>query len=103
MARSTQTLGGFSITAMMNNEQAQTLLGKGFLWHAFGILWRSVALAAFWSGVDYLARRKTFTREDVIFNFVACVIMFSLFTFFGLLMAAGRYRKRPKNWDDDRP
>jgi len=85
---------------MMNNEQAQTLLGKGF-WHAFGILWRSVALAVVWSGIDYLSRPKTFTRQDVIFNFVWCVIMFSLFTLLRLLMAAGRYRKRPKNWDHD--
>ncbi len=86
---------------MMDNKQARALLDRSLLSYLFEILWRSVAFTAVFSTIDYFFKPKAFTRDDVIINFIAFVILFSLITFFGLLMAAGRHRKRPKNWDQD--
>ena len=86
---------------MMTNEQARALLGRGFLSYAFEILWRSVAFTVVLSGVDYLLQPKAFTRDSVIINFIAFVVLNTLIVLFGVLIAAGRYRRRPKNWDDD--
>jgi len=88
---------------MMTNKQAHALLDRGFLSYVLEILWRSVLFTAVFSGIDYLWKPKVFTRDDVIINFIAFVVLFTLISLFGLLMAAGRYRKRPKNWHDDAP
>jgi hypothetical protein len=90
-----------SVTAMIDNKQARALLDRGLLSYLFAILWRSAAFTIVLSAVDYLLKPKSFAWDNVLINFVAFVILNSVITFLGLLMAAGRYRKRPKDWDDD--
>ena len=86
---------------MIDNKQAGDLLKRSLVSYFWEILWRSVLFAVVLSAVDYFFRPKQFTFNDVVINLVFFVILNSIITIFGLLMAAGRYRKRPRGWDDD--
>jgi hypothetical protein len=86
---------------MIDNKQARAVLDRSLVSYLFEILWRSVVFTVVLSAADYFFEPKSFTVDDVVINFVAFVVLFSLVTFMGLLLAAGRYRKRPKNWDDE--
>jgi hypothetical protein len=86
---------------MIDNKQARAPLDRSLLSYLFEILWRSVAFTIVLSGVDYLLQPKAFAWDRVVIKFVAFVILNSVIIFLGLLMAAGRHRKRPKDWEDD--
>ena len=86
---------------MIDNKEAGALLKRSIVSYLWEILWRSVLFAVVLSAVDYFFRPKQFTFNDVVINLVFFVILNSIITLGALLMAAGRYRKRPKNWDDE--
>jgi hypothetical protein len=86
---------------MIDNKQARALLDRGLLSYLFEILWRSAAFTIVLSAVDYFLQPKTFAWDKVVISFVAFVILNSVIVFLGLLMAAGRHSKRPKDWEDD--
>jgi hypothetical protein len=74
-------------------EKAEALLGRGLFSHLLEILWRSAFLTALLVAVNYFFRPQTFDIEDVWVTFIICLIGFTIITFFGLLLAAGKYRK----------
>jgi uncharacterized membrane protein YedE/YeeE len=82
---------------MIDNKQARALLDRGLHSHLFEILWRSVAFTLVLSAVDFFLQPKAFAWDKVVINFVAFVILNSVIIFLGLLMAAGRHRKQPKD------
>ena len=86
---------------MIDNKQAGALLKRSLVSYLWEVLWRSVLFALLLSAVDYFFRPKAFTFDDVVINLVFFVILNSIITLLGLLMASGRYRKRPRGWDDD--
>lgn len=75
-------------------EHARALLGRGLLSHLFSILWQSACLTALLSAVAYFYRPSTFEASHVWFTFAALFVMCAVITFFVLLLAAGRYRRR---------
>jgi low affinity Fe/Cu permease len=86
---------------MLENKQAKALLGRSVASHAFEILWRSVLLTAVLSFVYYLDKPKAFSFSDVWVTLIVVAVFHTILTLIGLLLAAGRYRRRPKGWDDD--
>ena len=53
------------------------------------------------NAINYLFRRETFELADVWINLVAVTFVVSIGAFFGLLMAAGRYRNGRDDNDGD--
>ena len=86
---------------MLDHKQAGALLKRSLFSYIFEILWRSVLLTAVLSLVYYLDKPKSFAFADVWITFIVVTGFQSILTFFGLLAAAGRYRKRPKDGDHD--
>ena len=86
---------------MLDNKQAQALLKRSVVSYAVEILWRSALLTAALSLVYYLDKPKAFTFSDVWVTFIVVAVFHTILILMGLLLAAGRYRKRPKDWDDD--
>ena len=77
-------------------ERARDLLSRGPLAHLAKILLWSALLTASLALVSYFSNPAAFDVADVWVTFVALFILFAFITFFGLLLAAGRYRKRPR-------
>jgi len=83
---------------MIDNKHA---LDRSLLSYLLEIVWRSAAFTMVLSAVDYFLQPKALAWDHVVINFVAFVILNSVIIFLGLLMAAGRHRKRPKDREDD--
>jgi len=75
--------------------RAASVLGRGLLAHLSTVVWWSACLTALLSLAAYFSRPETFEASDAWFTFVALFVTFAAVTFFGLLLAAGRHRKRP--------
>jgi len=86
---------------MLDNKQSRTVLQRSLLSHVFEVLWRSALLTAGLTLFNYLFRRETFELADVWINLVALTFVVSIGAFFGLLMAAGRYRNGRDDNDGD--
>jgi hypothetical protein len=86
---------------MLDNKQAQALLGRSLVSYGFEILWRSALLTAALSLVYYLDKPKAFTFSDIWITFIVVAVFHTILILMGLLLAVGRYRKRPKGWDND--
>ncbi len=86
---------------MLDNKQAQALLARSIGSHVFEIVGRSALLTAALALVDYLGRPKAFTFADVWITFIVVVVFHAILTLLFLVLAAARYRERPKRWDDD--
>lgn len=78
----------------MDNKEAKTALERGLLYYLLQVLWQSALLTAFLELSHYLIGPKMFDVSSTLVTFVVIFVAFSFVTFFGLLMAAGRYRKR---------
>ena len=76
--------------------RARAIPGRGLFSHLAEILWRSALLTAFLTLGFYFLNPAHVDVADVWVTFVAVLIMHAVITFFGLLLAAGRYRKRPR-------
>ena len=85
----------------MDNKQAGALLKRSLVSYLWEIVWRSALFALGLSAVDYFIKPKTFTFNDVLVNLVFFLVLNSIIILLGLLMAAGRHRKRPRGWDED--
>jgi L-asparagine transporter-like permease len=77
-------------------ESARDLLGRGLLAHLPKALWWSALLTAFLALVSYFSNPAAFDMADVWVTFVAVFVMFAVIIFLGLLLAVGKYRKRPR-------
>jgi len=77
-------------------ERARAPLSRSLFAHLVKILWWSTLLTAFLASVSYFSNPAAFDLADVWVTFVAVLIMFAVITFFGVLLAAGRYRKRSR-------
>ena len=89
--------GGITMSLAKETEKAEALLERGLFSHLLEILWRSTFLTALLVAVDYFYRPNAFDIEDVWVTFIICLVGFSIITFFGLLLAAGKYRKPSKS------
>jgi hypothetical protein len=87
---------GVAMSLAKETERAEAILGRGLFSHLLEILWRSAFLTALLVAVDYFFRPQAFDMEDVWSTFIICLVGFTIITFFGLLLAAGKYRKPNK-------
>jgi hypothetical protein len=75
-------------------EHARALLGRGLLSHLSDILRWSAGLTGLLAVAAYFSSPSTFEASDVWFTFGTVFVMCAVITFFGLLLAAGRHRRR---------
>lgn len=82
------------MSLVKETERARAVLDKGLLSHLFSILCWSGSLTGLLSAADYFSSPSTFEAPNVWLTFAALFVMCAVITFFGLLLAAGRYRRR---------
>jgi hypothetical protein len=83
------------VSLAKETQRARVLLERGLLPHLVEALWRSALLTAFLMPGFYFLNPTAFDVADVCVTFAAVLVMHVVGTFFVLLLAAGRYRKRP--------